>query len=152
MKKKLIFTVASMVLVFFTLSGMAVFAQDRESQNNVLAGLKADKPWGKIVVDGAHELWQVKAATFIDVRTPSEYEQGHIPGAINIPLETLPDNVVKLPKDMDTLIVVYCKSGWRASIGMVTMRQLGYVNSKGFDGSWLAWIDASHPVKKGSKP
>ena len=152
MKKKTIFTVALMVLAFFALSGIAVFAQDCESLKDVLAGLKVDKPWGIVKVDGAYELWQVKAATFIDVRTPEEYEQGHIPGAINIPLETLPDKVARLPKDMDTLIVVHCKSGWRGSLGMVTMRQLGYVNSKGFNGSWLAWKDANHPVKEGSNP
>jgi rhodanese-related sulfurtransferase len=119
---------------------------------DVLSGLKADKPWGMVQVKDAHELWQVKAATFIDVRTPEEYEEGHIPGAINVPVELIPDNLHKLPQDKDALIVVYCKSGWRASIGMVSVRSLGYSNAKGFNGSWLAWTEAGHDVKPGMTP
>ena len=114
--------------------------------------LKADKPWGKTVVDDAYALWEAGAAVFLDVRTQDEYEAGHIPGAILVTLETLPENLDKLPADMETLIVVYCKSGWRASIGMVMLRLLGYVNAKGFDGSWLAWTEAGHPTTEGAAP
>ena len=130
----------------------AVEAQELKPLLDVINGLKADKPWGKIVVKGAFELWEVKAATFIDVRTPAEYEEGHIPGAVNLPLDEIPTSVAKLPSDRDALIVVHCQSGWRASIGMVSMRLLGYTNAKGFDGSWLAWTAAKHPVKTGSNP
>jgi rhodanese-related sulfurtransferase len=152
MRKKTIFTVTLIAFAFLALTGMQVFAQDCESLSDVLAGLKADKPWGIVNVDGAHELWQVKAAIFIDVRTPDEYKEGHIPGAINIPLEQLPDKIAMLPEDKDTLIVSYCKSGWRASLGMMTMRQLGYANVKGFSGSWIAWKDAGHPIRTGTNP
>ena len=81
-----------------------------------------------------------------------EYEEGHIPGAVLVPLYQLVTSQSKLPADRNSLIVVYCKSGWRASIGMVSMRMLGYTNAKGFDGSWLAWAAAKHPVKAGSNP
>ena len=130
----------------------AVDAQELKLLSGVIDGLKADNPWGKIVVKGAFELWEVKAATFLDVRTPTEFEEGHIPGATNVPLDQLLASQDKLPADHDALIVVYCKSGWRASIGMVSMRMLGYTNAKGFDGSWLAWTAAKHPVKAGSNP
>ena len=130
----------------------ALDAQELKLLPGVIDGLKADKPWGKIEVKGAFDLWEVKAATFLDVRTPPEFEEGHIPGASNVPLDQLLDSQDKLPADRDALIVVYCKSGWRASIGMVAMRMLGYTNAKGFDGSWLAWTAAKHPVKAGSNP
>ena len=57
----------------------ALDAQELKLLPGVIDGLKADKPWGKIVVNGAFELWEVKAATFLDVRTPPEFEEGHIP-------------------------------------------------------------------------
>ena len=50
----------------------------------------------------------------IDVRQPSEYEEGHIPGAINIPLRELAANVDKIPTDK--AVYVYCKSGFRAGV------------------------------------
>ena len=127
-------------------------AQDSNALTDVLTGIKADTPWGIVTVDGAYEFWVIEAATFIDARTPGEYDAGHIPGAINVPLEEIPDSLDKLPADRDMLIVVYCKSGWRASMGMFTMRLLGYANTKGFNGSWLAWLDAEHPVNTGSNP
>ncbi len=46
-------------------------------------------------------------AMVIDVRPPNEFEAGHIPGAINIPLDTLPDRLAELPKDQE--IVAYCR-------------------------------------------
>lgn len=138
--------------VLAMLLASAVSTTALEPISDVLQELKADKPWGKVLVDGAKELFDLEAATFIDVRTPDEYAAGHIPGAVNVPLETIPDNLGKLPMDKDTLIVAYCKSGWRASLGMTTLRLLGYSNTKGFDGSWLAWTAAKHPVKEGSQP
>lgn len=120
--------------------------------SGVLDGINSDSPWGIIGTEATFDSWQAEAATFIDVRTPEEYEAGHIPGAINVPLETVPENVDKLPQDEDTFLIVYCKSGWRANIGMVTLRLLGYSNTKGYKDSWLGWTDAGHPVKEGSQP
>ena len=148
MKKRMVLILA--VLAMFVATGAHVTAL--EPLSDVLQGIKADSPWGIIQVDGARELFDLEAAAFIDVRTPDEYTAGHIPGAVNIPLETIPDNLDKLPGDKDTLIISYCKSGWRANIGMVTLRLLGYTNTKGFNGSWLAWTGANHPVKEGSQP
>ena len=119
---------------------------------DVLEALKADTPWGIVDVDGAFELWEAEAALFVDVRSSDDYEAGHIPGAVLVTLETMPVNLDKLPEDLDTLIVVYCKSGWRADIGMLTLRLLGYTNVKGFDGSWVAWTEAGHPTTEGAAP
>ena len=119
---------------------------------DVLDQLKADEPWGKTELEDAFALWEAGAAVFLDVRTPEDYEAGHIPGAIQVTLETLPENLDKLPQDMETLIIAYCKGGWRAAIGMVMLRLLGYVNVKGFNGSWLAWTEAGHPTTEGTAP
>ena len=118
----------------------------------VLADIKSDSPWGIISTEATYDTWQAEAAFFLDVRTPEEYEAGHIPGAVNVPLETIPNNIDKLPESQNALVIVYCKSGWRANLGMMTMRLLGYENAKGYNDSWLGWTEAEYPVKEGMEP
>lgn len=68
---------------------------------------------------------------FIDVREPSEYNSGHVAGAINIPPSDLLAGAKKLqhiPKD--TEIVLYCLSGSRSNASMHILRDMGYTNLK----------------------
>lgn len=70
----------------------------------------------------------------LDVRTQEEYGDGHIPGAICIPNETIgTDEIVKLP-DKDQLILVYCRSGNRSKQAAQKLVQLGYTNVVEFGG------------------
>ncbi|MCB0024846.1 MAG: hypothetical protein KDD91_17545, partial [Caldilinea sp.] len=64
----------------------------------------------------------------IDVREESEYAEGHIPGAINIPLRTLTANLDKIPADKP--VFVYCASGLRAGTALASLGVLGYDNVK----------------------
>ncbi|WP_071591001.1 rhodanese-like domain-containing protein [Geminocystis herdmanii] len=66
----------------------------------------------------------------VDVREPSEYRSGHIPSAINIPLRTLSRNLNKIPSDRP--VVLYCSTGYRSSMGVMTLHLLNYDNVKGF--------------------
>ena len=59
----------------------------------------------------------------VDVRTFEEYSEGHIKGAINIPYDTIDENV-ELSKD--SKIKVYFKSGKRSKIAYDTLKKLGY--------------------------
>ena len=85
------------------------------------------------------------APYLIDVRTPAEYAEGHIPGAVNIPLRTLADNLDQIPSDEN--VVVYCASGHRAGMATSTLRSLGYDNVKAFPGGWKAWSEAENVVE-----
>ena len=70
----------------------------------------------------------------IDARTQSEYDEGHIPGAILIPeyeIAQLAEN--ELP-DKNQLILVYCRSGRRSKIAAEELVKLGYTNVKEFGG------------------
>lgn len=53
-----------------------------------------------------------EGAVLIDVRSSEEFDEGSVPGAINIPVDLLPDNIGKIPTDKP--IIVFCKSGNRA--------------------------------------
>ena len=89
----------------------------------------------------------------IDVREPSELEEtGHIPGAINIPVKTLADNPALLPADLDTPIVVYCKSGTRSTWGWTILSALGYTNVRNMAAGMNGWLAAQLPTEPGAAP
>jgi len=62
----------------------------------------------------------------IDVRTTDEYQQGHVREAVNIPFDEIAMRIAALAPDHAAHIVLYCRSGRRASIAEQTLRQLGY--------------------------
>ncbi len=63
----------------------------------------------------------------VDVRTPSEFREGHIPGAINIPLQELRKFLVMIP-DKNEKIFVYCAHGFRAAQAADGLFRLGYLD------------------------
>jgi rhodanese-related sulfurtransferase len=77
----------------------------------------------------------------VDVREPSEYASGHIGDAINIPLRTLAQNLDQIPKEQP--VVVYCSSGYRSAMAVMSLHLLGYDNVRGFPPSMNAWKAAS---------
>ncbi len=70
----------------------------------------------------------------VDVRTAEEYASGHIPGAINIPNETIKIKDVDELKDKEQLILVYCRSGNRSKQASEKLVKLGYTNIVEFGG------------------
>lgn len=70
----------------------------------------------------------------LDVRTTAEFAQGHIPGAICIPNETIGiEEIPQLP-DKDATILVYCRSGNRSKQASQKLADLGYTNLLEFGG------------------
>jgi len=70
----------------------------------------------------------------LDVRTPEEFADRHIPGAINVPNETIgTEDIPELP-DKDQLILVYCRSGNRSKQASEKLVALGYTNIVEFGG------------------
>lgn len=70
----------------------------------------------------------------LDVRTPEEYEEKHITGAVNLPNETIgTEEITQLP-DKEQLILVYCRSGNRSKQASQKLADLGYTNIVEFGG------------------
>ena len=63
-------------------------------------------------------------AVVVDVRTPSEYEDGHVKGSINLPLQTLNANLNKLKKDQ--VIITCCRSGSRSGMARRQLQAAGF--------------------------
>lgn len=63
-------------------------------------------------------------ATIVDVRTPSEYGEGHYPGAVNIPLDQVQSRVQEF-KQMKQPVIAYCRSGNRSGRAVAILKQNG---------------------------
>ena len=70
----------------------------------------------------------------LDVRTKEEFAEGHIPGAICVPNETISDEMPGELPEKDQLILVYCRSGNRSKQASKKLAELGYTNIKEFGG------------------
>ncbi len=85
------------------------------------------------------------SSLLIDVRTPAEFEAGHIPGAVNIPVDEIRRRLAEIPKDKE--IVVYCRVGLRGYLAYRILVQNGFPKVRNLSGGWLTY----HPVKEEEK-
>lgn len=97
-------------------------------------------------VKGLKDRLKNPQTVLVDVREPSEYHSGHIPDAINIPLRTLTHNLDKIPSDRP--VVLYCSTGYRSAMGVMTLHLLGYDNVQGFPPSFVGWKTAGETISK----
>lgn len=96
--------------------------------NDVLMQAPANKFW-QIMAEELNAMITAKQTDFliVDVRpNPAEYGQGHIPGAIRIPVQEVlsPENIKKLPKDKKVILV--CVTGQTQNLPIIALRALGY--------------------------
>ena len=82
---------------------------------------------------GVKEYQATPGAVLLDVRTPEEYREGHIPGSKNVPLQSL-DKVTGFVNNQDTPVFVYCRSGNRSKQASEKLVKLGYTNIVEFGG------------------
>ncbi|MEN6412326.1 MAG: FAD-dependent oxidoreductase [Veillonellales bacterium] len=76
-------------------------------------------------------------SVFLDVRTPGEFKQGHIQGAVNIPVDELRQRMEEIPKRKD--IVIYCQVGLRGYLAYRILIQNGYQNLKNLSGGYKTY-------------
>jgi rhodanese-related sulfurtransferase len=87
-----------------------------------------------------------EGAYVLDVRQPDEYEAGHVPGAVLVPLDQLEARRAEVPTDRPVLVI--CKSGGRSAKAVQHLAPLG-VDATNVAGGTMAWIDAGNPVVEG---
>jgi rhodanese-related sulfurtransferase len=85
----------------------------------------------------------------LDVRTPAEFETAHIPGAYNVPLDTLREHRGELRRHLDDDVVLVCRSGQRATQAENALRDAGLPGLRVLDGGMVAWESAGAPVNRG---
>jgi rhodanese-related sulfurtransferase len=80
----------------------------------------------------------------VDVRKPAEFVAGHLPGAINLPLDFLHENLVQFPKNQP--VYVHCAGGYRSMITCSVLKARGWDNVTDVAGGFAAMVRAGLPV------
>ena len=82
---------------------------------------------------GVAKLRDTEGAVLVDVRTPQEYREGHIPGSKNVPLQQL-DKISSVADNKNIPLFVYCYSGGRSRQATAMLQRMGYANVQNIGG------------------
>ncbi|MEN3000975.1 MAG: rhodanese-like domain-containing protein [Armatimonadota bacterium] len=104
----------------------------------------------QITASEAYTLWRSGKASLLDVRSASEYEAAHIPGALNIHAGRVLQNLAHIPRDQP--VIVHCLSGDRSSIAISALMAHGYTNLFNLTGGILAWQQQGYPLEGSGIP
>jgi rhodanese-related sulfurtransferase len=90
---------------------------------------------------------QTSNVQLIDVRTPEEFTEGHLPNAINIDVNGS-DFITKTSKlDKDKPVMVYCKMGGRSAKAAANLKEQGFKDVSDLDGGITSWKDAEKTIE-----
>lgn len=112
-----------LTMLCFLLTGCG---KEEKTEQTKYTPITADE--AKTIIDGEHEY------ILLDVRTQTEYEEGHIEGAYLIPDNEINVRAEDELADKDTTILVYCRSGRRSKLAAQSLADLGYTNVYEFGG------------------
>jgi len=87
-----------------------------------------------------------KDIQIVDVRSPEEFRDGHLPQAVNRPIDQLQGTLGKISKEKPCLL--YCHSGRRSAAALKILRENGFIQAKHMKGGLSAWQSAGLPVLK----
>lgn len=101
----------------------------------------------EITASQAYDQYQ-RGAFFLDVREQEDWNDGHIPGSVVIPLDELAGRLGELPEDRD--IVVVCALGVRSTEGARILVEAGFSTVACLSGGLRAWEAAGYPLEQGA--
>ena len=94
-----------------------------------------ENSYQQITQEAAKEMMDTQEVVILDVREQHEYDSGHIPGAVLLPVGTITDDTAAAVIDeLDTVVLVYCRSGNRSKTASQALADLGYTNVYEFGG------------------
>lgn len=94
------------------------------------------------------QLESAQKPLIIDVRTPQEYGEGHLPSAINIPHTEIAARLGEITAHKDQPVVLYCKTGRRAAIAAATLQQAGFTRLRHLEGDMEEWKAKGLPQER----
>lgn len=99
------------------------------------AGNASDDTYQQISQEEAKNMMDTQEILILDVREQNEYDSGHIPDAILLPVGTIDeDTAAAAIPEKDTTVLVYCRSGNRSKTASAALAELGYTNIYEFGG------------------
>ena len=94
-----------------------------------------ENSYQQITQEAAKEMMDTQEVVILDVREQHEYDSGHIPDAVLLPVGTITeDTAAAVIDDLDTVVLVYCRSGNRSKTASQALVDLGYTNVYEFGG------------------
>ena len=146
MKKSKIILAAAIIFANLTFSATTALAENN-TQNNLATTENIYST--DVSVAEAVDLIKNKNAVIIDVRTPEEFAESHLPEANNFPVDTLSQNIETIKKlQRDKPLLVYCRSGKRSARAAEKLKNLGVNSLYNLKGVIKAWSDANNPLVK----
>ncbi len=98
-------------------------------------GNAADSSYQQITQEEAKEMMDSQEVIILDVREQDEYDGGHIPGAMLLPVGSINETTAaEVIPDKDSTVLVYCRSGNRSKTASSALAELGYTNIYEFGG------------------
>lgn len=104
------------------------------------------EPFQRIDAAKAKELYDSRSTTWIDVREPSEWNEGRISGSTLVPLNTLLMSPRKYLNDDN--VVFYCAQGIRSAVACEVAAAVGLTNIYNLEGGIIDWVAKGYPVEK----
>ena len=119
-RKMRIFVIILAILMIFTGCGGTTTVENNYQQ---------------ISQEKAKEMMDTQSVLILDVREQNEFDAGHIPGAVLLPVGTITkDTAAAAIPELDTVVLVYCRSGNRSKTASQALADLGYTNIYEFGG------------------
>lgn len=98
-------------------------------------GNASSASYRQISQEEAKEMMDTEEVIILDVREQDEYDSGHIPGAVLLPVGTISeDTATEVIPEKDSTVLVYCRSGNRSKTASSALAELGYTNIFEFGG------------------
>lgn len=99
------------------------------------SGNTTDSSYQQITQEEAKEMMDTQNVVILDVREQNEYDGGHIPGAVLLPVGSIDEAAAaEVIPDKDSTVLVYCRSGNRSKTASSKLAELGYTNIYEFGG------------------
>ena len=112
-------------LLLLLLTGCGGTASNASSEND----------YQQISQEEAKEMMDTQDVIILDVREQDEYDSGHIPGAVLLPVGTIDEETAaEVIPEKDSTVLVYCRSGNRSKTASSALAELGYTNIYEFGG------------------
>ena len=129
-------------------AGAAQHAPVPAGQDPLLAAMlqAARNPHTTLEAEEALPLVTQQAAALVDVRPAQQYLQGHLPGAVNIPLLELSSRAARLPRERPVITV--CNRGNASISGMLLLRAMGFQEVRSLNGGTIGWREKGYPLER----
>lgn len=106
---------------------------------------QSQEPFQRIDIDTAKQMILRGDVQIVDVRQPEEFAQGHVPGALLIPMNTVMSQIDKIAEDKDVILV--CGVGQRSAVAAEMAAAMGRTRLYNLEGGTEEWVKRGNPVE-----